>query len=409
MSVLPARIAWRYLKAPKSHSAVSAISIISVVGIAIATAAIICVLSVFNGFKGLMGNTLDRLAMDVVITPAKGKTFSDADSLAKIVMEVEGVESVMPAVTDNALALFNSREMPVTLRGVNPEAYAKLTSIDSLLTTDISLRDFTPSDAALSVGVAQQLGIGSTDTGLLLFAPRREGRVNLANPIASFITDSVSVATVFQSLQSEVDENTIICDISTARDLFQYTTEATSLEVQAKKGADITDLANRISDKLGRGAIVKDKYRQQETHFRMVSIEKWMTFLLLIFILVIASFNIITTMCMLIIEKESSIATLSALGMTRRRIGVTFRWESLFVTLSGGVAGIILGLALCLLQEHFGLIKLGGDPDVLIIHSYPVAVEWGDVAIAFLPILAIGVVTACISSAFAKSRIGLPQ
>lgn len=404
---LPARIAWRYLRAPKSHSAVSAISIISVVGVAIATAAIVCVLSVFNGFRGLLSDTLDLLAPDVLVTPATGKTFADADSLLNIINKIDGVGTAMPTVTDNALAIYNAKEMPITLRGVVPEIYSEITEIDSLFVNGEGIADYSPDDAAVSVGVAQQLGTGAGSEGLFLFAPRREGRVNLSNPMASFLTDSVSVRGIFQSLQSEYDENTVICDISTARELFQYTTEATAIEINTDPDADISGVASEINKALGEKAVVKDRFQQQETHFRMVNIEKWMTFLLLISILMIASFNIISTLCMLIIEKQSSMATMSALGMSRRQIGKTFWWESIYVSLAGGVGGIIIGVALCLIQEKFGLIKLGGDPDILVVHAYPVIVEWSDLLVALIPVAVIGIITAWISSAFARSRVDI--
>lgn len=404
---LPARIAWRYLRAPKSHSAVSAISIISVVGVAIATAAIVCVLSVFNGFRGLLSDTLDLLAPDVLVTPATGKTFADADSLLNIINKIDGVGTAMPTVTDNALAIYNAKEMPITLRGVVPEIYSEITEIDSLFVNGEGIADYSPDDAAVSVGVAQQLGTGAGSEGLFLFAPRREGRVNLSNPMASFLTDSVSVRGIFQSLQSEYDENTVICDISTARELFQYTTEATAIEINTDPDADISGVASEINKALGEKVVVKDRFQQQETHFRMVNIEKWMTFLLLIFILMIASFNIISTLCMLIIEKQSSMATMSALGMNRRQIGKTFWWESIYVSLAGGIGGIIIGVALCLIQEKFGLIKLGGDPDILVVHAYPVIVEWSDLLVALIPVAVIGIITAWISSAFARSRVDI--
>lgn len=404
---LPARIAWRYLRAPKSHSAVSAISIISVVGVAIATAAIVCVLSVFNGFRGLLSDTLDLLAPDVLVTPATGKTFADADSLLNIINKIDGVGTAMPTVTDNALAIYNAKEMPITLRGVVPEIYSEITEIDSLFVNGEGIAGYSPDDAAVSVGVAQQLGTGAGSEGLFLFAPRREGRINLSNPMASFLTDSVSVRGIFQSLQSEYDENTVICDISTARELFQYTTEATAIEINTDPDADISGVASEIHKALGEKAVVKDRFQQQETHFRMVNIEKWMTFLLLIFILMIASFNIISTLCMLIIEKQSSMATMSALGMNRRQIGKTFWWESIYVSLAGGIGGIIIGVALCLIQEKFGLIKLGGDPDILVVHAYPVIVEWSDLLVALIPVAAIGIITAWISAAFARSRVDI--
>lgn len=402
---LPARIAWRYLRAPKSHSAVSAISIISVVGVAVATAAIICVLSVFNGFRSVLSDKLDILTPDVVVTPSVGKTFADGDSVASRIASIPGVELAVPAVVDNALAIVDGREMPVTLRGVDMKLYPKVTGIDSIMTGGSALADLGEKDVVPSVGVARQLNIYSTDTDMLIFAPKREGRVNLANPASSFLMDSVKVADIFQAMQSDYDEKDLICDISVARDLFLYDTEATSLEVKATPGTDPTKLAAAISSALGDKATVKDRYRQQEINFRMVEIEKWITFLLLIFILIIASFNIISTLCMLVLEKQDSMSTLSSLGMTRRNIGKIFWWESMYVALTGGIAGVAGGIILCLLQQYFGLIKLGGDPSALVIAAYPVKVEAGDILIALLPVILIGLLCAWTASTFSRSRL----
>lgn len=403
--ILPARIAWRYLKAPKSHGAVSAISIIAVVGVAVATAAIICVLSVFNGFRAVLDDKLDILAPDVLVTPAEGKTFADGDSLAAAIADMEGVAAALPSVVDNALAISGSREMPVILRGVDLSRYPGITRIDSILTVTHDLASLTRHEAAASPGVARQLGIQSPGENLLIFAPRREGRVNLSNPLASFLTDSVTVADIFFASQSDYDEKNLIVDISVARNLFQYDKEATRLEVMATPATDPSDLASRVSSALGGKAIVKDRARQQEISFRMVSIEKWVTFLLLVFILIIASFNIISTVCMLVLEKESSISTLSALGMTRGNIGSVFFWESLYVSIIGGGSGIALGLLLSLIQQHFGLIRLAGDPDSLVIQAYPVVVQVGDILIAAIPVAVIGLICAWTASAFAKSRL----
>lgn len=409
-AILPAGIAWRYLRAPKSHSAVSAIAITSVVGVAVATAAIICVLSVFNGFRNLLNDSLDTLAPDVLVAPSDGKVFHNPDYLLSVITAIDGVDIAMPSVSDNALAISNAREMPVKIHGVVPELFAKITTVDSIIVDGTPVSEFTQRDAAVAVGIAHQLNaLSASGADMYIFAPKREGRVNLSNPAMSFVTDSVSVAAIFQAMQSEYDENTVICDINIARSLFQYDNEATAIEIKAKKGVSPQTLASRIADRLGDSVTVKDRIRQQEMNFRMVSIEKWVTFLLMVFILIIASFNIISTLCMLIIEKQQSIATLASIGMTRKSIGRVFWWESVFVSLLGGLSGLAAGILLCLAQQHFGLIRLSGDPETMVVNAYPVAVVWTDVIIAILPVVAIGLVTASISSAFAKSRIELPK
>lgn len=420
-----ARIAWRYLRARKSHSAVTAISIISICGMAVATAAIICVLSVFNGFREMMESKLDTLAPEVMITPSRGKVITDTDSLIDIIKGIEGVAEAMPELTDNALVIYNNREMPVTLKGVVPGLYRQLTGIGSIILEGGSFLSDKPSEGeeelpedfdfenyeepavpvTLAIGTAMQLACGTPGDSLLLFAPKREGRVNLANPVSSFEMSDAIVTGIYQAQQSEYDENTVICDISTARRLFQYDKESSSIDVGLKPGYDMNSVASAISVAIGPEYVVRDRMMQQETHFRMVAIEKWVSFLLLFFILVIASFNIISTLSMLVIDKQESLRTLISLGMSRKDAGGIFRWLSLYVSLIGGIAGITLGVTLCYLQRQFGFLKLNGDSSQLIIDTYPVALEWGDVVVTMLPVFLIGIVTAFISSAFARTRI----
>ena len=402
---LALKLAWRYLTAPKSHGAVSAIAIVSVVGVAVATAAIIIVLSVFNGFRTHLDIRMDSVSSDVEITPAQGKVILESDSMAEVLSSFPGVEIAMPAITDNALAIANSKEMPITLKGVNLELFPRLTVIDSLLLDGIHVSEFNENDASISVGVAQRLGIYSAEGNILVFTPRRIGRINVANPASSFLSDSLEVKSIFRSLQNEVDENTIICDIETARDLYQYDNEATSIEIKADNTVSPTVLAEKLSQYLGEEYVVKDRFQQHEVNARMVAVEKWITFLLLTFILLIASFNIISTLSMLIVEKENSLKTLSDIGLSKSRIGRIFVWESLFVTLFGAISGIVLGVILCLLQENFSLIKLAGDPDSLVLQAYPVKLEWIDLAVTFAPVMLIGLITALISRSFAKSVV----
>lgn len=381
--VAPA-IAWRYLISKKSHSAVGAISVVSICGMAVATAAIICVLSVFNGFRKTITDRLDALTPDILVSPVKGKVFDDADEMAAKFRTIPGVKSAIPVLADNALAICHAQEMPVFLKGV--------TGFKSQEGADIA------------IGTAASLG-AQVDDNILLFAPRREGRVNLANPAASFITDSVTVLTVFQTNRSETDQNTIITDIETVRDLLQYDGEASSIEINTAIGADIPSLISRLKQDLGSKFTVKDRLEQQEMDFRMISIEKWITFLLLFFILVIASFNVISSLTMLVLDKEKSIGTLCAIGLSRRDVGNVFFWQSIFVTGIGGVAGIALGVVLTLLQQTFGLIRLQGDPESLLVSAYPVQLQGFDILLTLLPVTAIGLFTAILTSRFAKSRL----
>lgn len=391
--------------APKTHGAVNAISIISVVGVAVATAAIVIVLSVFNGFRYHLNARLDSLTPDVAVMPSYGKTIEAGDSLVEELRKFPGVEIAMAEVTDNALAIASAKEMPITLKGVDPGIFSQISRIDSLLMDGEGMAHYSPKESSISVGVAQRLGIYSAGDTIFIFAPKRHGRVNMANPASSFISDSIAVSSVFRSMQNEIDENTVIADISLVRKLFQYDTEATAIQIKATEGKNPVALAQELRAYLGEDFVVKDRLEQQEVNFRMVSIEKWITFILLTFILIIASFNIISTLCMIIIDKGNSIHTLWHLGMSRKKVGYIFWWESILVTLWGAGAGLILGLVISLLQEKFSLLKLAGDPESLILQAYPVRVEWVDLGITMIPIAVIGLITAWISQGFAISRL----
>lgn len=400
-------IALRYLFGKKSHSAVNAIALVSVAGVAVATAAVVCVLSVFNGFHSVLTERLDTLSPDLMVSPREGKTIANGDSLALEIAKIKGVEVATPTLTDNALAFFGGRETPVTLKGIVPDQYSKVTAIDSLLVAGgVPLQKAeTSNPALLAIGLAYKLSMFDYSQPLMVFAPKRTGRFNPANPAAAFVMDSVYVADVFQSMQDSYDENTIFTDISLVRDLLLYDREATAIEIKTAQEANLDRVFDEISATIGPDYTVKNRFMLQEISFRMVQIEKWMTFLLLFFILIIASFNIVTTLSMLVLEKEDSMRTMSAIGMDRHRIAGVFRWESILVSLIGGFIGLALGAALCLLQENFGFITIANaDPDLPAM-AYPVKLELTDLLVTTVPIVIISAICAWVAGSFAKSRM----
>lgn len=406
---LEASIAWRYLCKKKSHGAVSVIAIVSVVGVAVATAALVCVLSVFNGFRMLLVDRSDLILPDIEVTAVNGKLISEADSLTALIKDVKGVEVASPILADQALAIFSQKEMPVMLRGVEPQAFRHYTHIDSLIVSGITLpsnaMEYEPPAGLISVGVASRLQAFNPGECLFLFAPKREGRINLANPAASFFTDSITTVGIFESLQNEYDAATIYVDIEMARELLQYGSDATSIVVKGNADVDLSSLSDAIAGVVGKHFVVRDRLHQQELNFRMVQIEKWVTGLLLLFILVIASFNIISTMTMFVLEKRRQMRTLRSIGMAGASIGEIFGWESLYITFIGALSGIVSGIGLCLLQEHFGLIKMQGNAENMLLQAYPVKLIWSDLWMVTIPVVLIGLLTAWIASAFARSRI----
>lgn len=407
MKGIPLLISMRFLAGKKSHRAVNAIAIVSVVGVAVATAAVICVLSVFNGFRGVLSGRFDRMSPDLMVTSTAGKTIANGDSLAEAIGKISGVEIATPTLTDNALGFFGGRETPVTLKGVVPSEYSKVTEIDSLLIAGGLPLDNSDEEkkSLISVGIAYKLGLFQTGETFNVFAPKRLGRFNPANPAAAFVMDSLYVADIFQSMQEEYDENGIITEINVVRDLLLYDSEATAVEIKIRPGAGLTEVRDAVAKATGSGYEVKDRLQQQEVNFRMVQIEKWMTFLLLFFILIIASFNIISTISMMVMEKTDSLRTMSAIGMSRSSIASVFMWESVLVSAIGAVVGIAVGSILCLLQQEYGFITIangGIEADPM---PYPVSLEFSDILVTLVPVFVISFVCALVASRFAKSRL----
>lgn len=399
-------IALRYLRAKKGHTAVNIISIISVLGVVVTTAALICVLSVFNGFHDLIKEKLSTVDPDIAITATMGKTIADADSVVRVAQAIPGVEMTMLVVEDNALAIFADYSMPLRLKGV-PKDYNRLTGIDSVIVEgDFLLEDEVSRYAVLGVGPAVSLNARAGSLRMLqLYAPQRRGQVDLNDPMNAFTEDSVFVAGIFMVQQKDFDNDMIFAPIDLARELFDYTTEATQVELKLARGASEQAVMDQLNAQLGESYTVKNRMMQQDASFRLVNMEKWITFLLLAFILVIATFNVISTLSLLIIEKDESIRTFRSLGATDKQITRIFVTEGWLIALVGAVAGVALGLVLCLCQHQFGWLKLSARPDAVIVNAYPVVVVWTDVLVVFMLVAAVGLVTSLVTSLMMRRRL----
>ena len=400
------KIAARYLVAKKTHSAVNIISIISMCGVVVTTAALVCVLSVFNGFASLIGSKLSMLDPQIAISATEGKVIEHADSLISVVRGIDGVKIAIPTVEDHCLALFGDYQMPVRVKGV-PQGYDTLTNITpAILEGEFMLDDSVSRYGVLSIGAALQLRARPGFIGQVrLFAPQRRGAVNIANPMGAFRADSVFVAAVYQIEQSDYDRDLMFVPLDMAQFLFDCDDEATTVEVTLQPVADEQAVMQALTATLGPGYIVKNRLMQQAASFRMVNIEKWVTFLLLGFIMVIATFNVISTLSLLIIEKDESIRTFRYLGATDKQISGIFVAEGWLISLTGAVLGVSLGLLLCWLQQEFGLIALQGNGDNLIVRTYPVEIQFTDVAIVFAIVAAVGLLTSLVTSAIMRRRL----
>ena len=399
------KIARRYLASRKAHSAVNLISIVAICGIAVTTMATVCVLSVFNGFAGLINSRLARIDPDIAITATAGKVIANADSLADALSSREGVAMALPTLTDNALAVFENRQMPVRLKGV-PDGYDSLTVISSLVKDDgdYLLHYDSLQFALLSVGAAIELRAHPGYSLLHLYAPQRQGRINLANPLDALVADSAAIAGVFQVDNQAYDDNTIIISLPLARSLFDYTTEATAVELKVAAGYNPDRLMSRLQAELGSVYRVANRLMQEEKSYRLVNIEKWVTFLLLAFILVIAAFNVVSTIAVMIVEKRRDIATMRTFGASPSFITSIFKSQTWLINLIGGIAGIVLGTALCLAQQHFGLLRFNADSDMVLVEAYPVELQWPDILIVAALVAAVSLAASAIVALLLRRR-----
>ncbi|HBT86447.1 MAG: ABC transporter permease [Fermentimonas sp.] len=387
-------IARRYLFSKKSHNAINVISAISVCGIAIATMAMVVVLSVFNGFGGIVEGMFSAFDPDLKITVREGKVFDYDNPLFEEALQVEGIQMISESLEENALFSFDGQQVPVLMKGVSDE-FNNMTEMEKLMVDGtFKLREDVVDYTTLGAGLAVSLGARPGFINPIeIYAPKRDVRVNLANPAAAFTTGYVQIGGVFSLNTPKYDENMAIMPISKVRELLNYTNEVTSLEVKLTPGASLKKVKRQIKNILGEDFLVEDRYEQQRESYRMLQVEKWVTFLILAFILLIAVFNVVGSLSMLIVEKREDINSLRNMGASNNLISRIFLNEGWLITFSGIIAGIATGLVLCLLQQHFGFIRLSDIPGAYIIDAYPVIVKFIDIIVIFAVVSIIGLVT----------------
>lgn len=403
---LSSTIAWRYLFSKKSHSAINIISMVSVCGVALTTMALICTLSVYNGFQELIASLYSTLDPDIKIEPIKGKTFDISDTLFTDISKWENIEVCSPVLEENVLLVYRDKQMPALMKGVS-DNFGQLTEIDKiLLDGNFMLRDSIVGYATIGVGIANQLEAGARFVHPLQFyTPKRNVRVNMANPAASFNEGNLFVAAVFSVNQQEYDDQMVIVPLDFARKILDYTTEVSAIEIKLKPGADISGMISHLKEVLGENYTVKDRMMQQEDSFRMMQIEKWMTFLILAFILMIATFNVIGSLSMLIIDKKENILTLQSMGADDRLISKIFLTEGCLISAIGAVIGLVLGITLCLLQQHFGLLRLGEGTGAFVVDAYPVELMWVDVIAVMGIVSLLGFLSAWYPVRYMRSKL----
>ncbi len=390
---LPFYIARRYLFSKKKHNAINIISAVSVCGVALATLALVCTLSVFNGFQDMVAGFFTAFDPELKITVREGKVFDPHESRVAQIHAMPEIEVWTETLEENAMVQYKDRQTMAVIKGVE-DNFEQLTAIDSLLygTGKFVLNDSVVDYGILGVELMSELGTGIQFVDpLQVYAPKRDARVNMANPAASFNSDYLfSPGAVFIVNQQKYDARYILTSLGFARRLFDYDTEVSAIEIKLKPGSNIDAVEKKMEEILGERFVVQNRYEQQADVFRIMEIEKFISYLFLTFILAIACFNVIGSLSMLILDKRDDVETLRNLGAGDQLITRIFLFEGRMISVFGASIGIVLGLLLCFLQQKFGLISLGGGNGSFVVDAYPVSVHLTDVLLVFVTVIAVG-------------------
>lgn len=368
---------------------------VTVGGIALAVAAMVVVMSVFNGFHSLIESRLSVLDPPLSASPVQGKDFASADSLCALLETNEAIAMALPVIEERALASAGNRETVVRLKGIPRELYGRF---DTICKLGSPWADYHPAarPGVVSIGVANRLQLRIGESELMkLYVPRRKGRINPAVPMSAFRTDSIAPSALYAVNQEEDDSDVVYAPLSLVSDLLQYDDQATEIYIYPSAGANVESAKKAASAILGNGAKVLTMQERRTETFRVVNMEKWITFMLLGFILLIASFNVVSSLSLLIIEKEPNAAILRAIGATKSTIRAIYRIEGLLICGIGTLAGALLGSLLSIGQQQFGWVKLSvSDPTQLSLTAYPVEFNPFDL----IPVITISAAVALLTS-----------
>ena len=387
-------IAKRYLFAKKSHHAINVISAISVCGVALASLALVCTLSVFNGFQDLVATLFTAFDPQLKITATNGKVFDANEECFTTVSQMPEIEVYSKSLEDYAMVQYKGKQTMVTLKGIE-DNFRELTAIDSILygRGDMILQDEVVDYAIPGIELISILGTGIRFVDPLeVYVPQRGNRINMSNPASSFKSDFLySSGLVFAVNQQKYDSSYLLASLDFVRSLLQYDSEVSSIELKLKDGADIKTVKNKIKDLIGPDFNVLDQYEQQADTFRIMEVEKLISYIFLSFILLVACFNVIGSLSMLILDKRDDVLTLRNLGANNKLISNIFLFEGCMIALLGAVSGIAVGLILCYIQQEFGIISLGTQGNGnFIIDAYPVSVHPQDILLVLVTVIVTG-------------------
>jgi len=389
---LPFYIARRYLVSRKSHNIINIISAISVVGVAIGTMALIVVLSVFNGFEKLVVSLFNSFNPDLVISPKEGKTFNTGEISEDRLRKIPGVLYLTEVIEENALLKYKDKQSIVTIKGVEEE-FSRMTGIDTMINEGkFRLQEGDQDYTVLGYGVAGTLGSNLNDflNPITVYVPRRG--TSFSGGVENAFTSEVIFPSGYFSIQQDYDIKYAFMPLRFVKRLLDYKKELTGIELGLVKGADADHVQEMVGQSVGDRFTVKNRYQQQEFLFRIMKSEKWVIFLILTFILIIATFNMIGSLSMLILDKKKDIAILQSMGAGKPLVRRIFMMEGTMITLTGALSGLILGAIVCWLQLRFGIIRLGSPDSTFVVSTYPVDMQLPDFIYIFLTVMAIGLI-----------------
>lgn len=362
-------------------------------GVALATLALVCTLSVFNGFQDMVASFFTTFDPELKITVREGKVFDAQTDQIRSVRAFPEVKVSTETLEENAMVQYKDRQAMIVLKGVENN-FEQLTAIDSILygSGRFILQDSLVNYGVMGVELIATLGTGVEFVDpLQVYVPRRNAKVNMGNPAASFNRDYLfSPGVVFVVNQQKYDGKYILTSLSFVRGLLDYTTEVSAIELKLKPGTNVSAFQSKVEKILGSSFVVQNRYQQQADVFRIMEIEKFISYLFLTFILMIACFNVIGSLSMLILDKKEDVVTLRNLGANDRLISHIFLFEGRLISFFGAIIGIVLGVGLCLIQQKFGIISLGGGNGTFVVDAYPVSIHGWDIVLVFVTVLAVG-------------------
>lgn len=364
-------------------------------GISLATIAMVCALSVINGFQDMVASFFTVFDPELKVTAVKGKVFDSTDSRICKLKEMPEIAVFTETLEDYAMLQYKDHQVMGIVKGVQ-DNFEQLTSIDSILygKGDFVLHDEVAEYGVMGVELMTLLGTGVQAVDPIdVYAPNREAKVNLANPAASFRSGQLfSPGVIFAVNQQKYDASYVLTSLGFARQLFGYTDEVSAVELRLKPEADLYKVQKQISELLGSDFVVRDRYEQQEDVFRIMEVEKLVSYLFLTFILLIASFNMVGSLSMLILDKKEDVKTLRNLGASDQLISRIFLMEGCMISSFGAMVGVALGLLLCYIQIQFGVISLGSADGSFVVDAYPVSIHVADVLLVLVTVLCVGFV-----------------